>query len=261
MNNKVKIPIIIIPIIIIAVVFASMFILTPDTSMEKSPDLTFDVDVEELSDITVTGVISHWQPIDGPAFAITPENNLTIPMDNGRIYLYGNLNSNLDGKKVIVTGKIIENYAEYQTSKHGGAFGGDSSTSVIFVTEIGFVDESITGVVHGTINADTPNVIFKNVTIYVQLVDASLQDVPSILLGKTILEDVSYNSNLRYAGILYSVTVDFEINESATYYVSAHADIDGDGQTSKGDWVSMTAHPVLSHGSGNESSIILSLVE
>jgi hypothetical protein len=60
---------------------------------------------------------------------------------------------------------------------------------------------------------------------------------------------------------LFSIPVAFEVNESATYYVSAHADIDGDGQTSKGDWVSMTAHPVLSHGNVNEASIILSLVK
>ncbi len=154
-------------------------------------------------------------------------------MADGRIFLYGNLNSNLDGKRVIVTGKLIENYAEYQMSKHGVAIGGDPSTSVIFVTDIEFTGEPITDIVHGTINADTPNVTFESVTIYVKLVDASLQDVSSILLGETVLENVDYNSNLRYAGILYSVPVDFEINESASYYISAHADIDGDGQTSK----------------------------
>lgn len=116
-------------------------------------------------------------------------------------------------------------------------------------------------VVHGTINADSLDVQFEDVTVYVQLVDASLQDVSSILLGEQILENVNYDSRLRYAGILFSIPIEFEIHESATYHVSAHADIDGDGQTSKGDWISMASHPVLSHGSTNEASIILSLVQ
>ena len=116
-------------------------------------------------------------------------------------------------------------------------------------------------VIHGTINADSVDVQFEDVTVYVQLVDASLQDVSSILLGEQILENVNYDSRLRYVGILFSIPVEFQINESATYYVSAHVDIDGDGQTSKGDWISMTAHPVLSHGSANEASIILSRVQ
>ena len=116
-------------------------------------------------------------------------------------------------------------------------------------------------VVHGTINADSIDVRFEDITVYVKLVDASLQDVSSVLLGEQTLENVNYDSRLRYAGILFSIPVEFQINESATCYVSAHADIDGDGRTSKGDWVSMTAHPVLSHGNANEASIILSLVE
>ena len=106
--------------------------------LNPTNDLPVLQTIDDLPTIIVTGIISHWQPIDGPSYAIIPNENLDVPTDDGKIYLYGNdiLHPNLDGKEVTITGQIVENYAEFQASKHGAYLGGDPSTSAIFVTEI-----------------------------------------------------------------------------------------------------------------------------
>ena len=107
-----------------------------DIALDYQGECT-DIAIDDLPTITITGTISHWQPIDGPSYAITPEEDLTVPMDEGKIYLYGDiLDESLDGKQVKITGKIVENYGEYRVSKYGGpSLGGDPSTSAIFVTD------------------------------------------------------------------------------------------------------------------------------
>lgn len=87
--------------------------------------------------INVTGIIQYWQPIDGPSYSIIPEEDIDVDMDEYRgIFLYGKLSPSLEGKRVTVSGILIENYGDFQLKTLGGAFGGDPNTAVILVEQV-----------------------------------------------------------------------------------------------------------------------------
>ena len=113
--------------------------------------------------------------------------------------------------------------------------------------------------IHGTIRVSESGVKFDDATVYVKIVDASMQDVPSILLTRQVIQNVSYDSN-NDEKIRFSIPIIFDVQERRDYYVSAHADLDGDKSTSLGDYVTMTAYPVLTNGFPNEQYLILEKV-
>ncbi len=87
--------------------------------------------------INVTGIIQHWQPIDGPAYSIIPEEDTDFEINEYRgIFLYGQLNPSLEGKRVTVSGTLIESYVDFQLKTLGGAFGGDPDTALILVEDV-----------------------------------------------------------------------------------------------------------------------------
>ena len=115
--------------------------------------------------------------------------------------------------------------------------------------------------VYGTIKIGEPGVRFDDATVYVKIVDASMQDVPSILLTRQIIQNVSYDSNNNDdEQIQFSIPITFDVQEKRDYYVSAHADLDGDKSTSQGDYVTMTAYPVLANGFSDERYLVLEKV-
>lgn len=98
--------------------------------------------MENAPSITITGVIQHWKPIDGPSYSIFPEEQIDVNMTYNGIYLYGEkLNSSLNSQKVKVSGKLIENYTAYKSETMGFYFGGDPNTAAIFVSDIEIIDE------------------------------------------------------------------------------------------------------------------------
>jgi hypothetical protein len=101
--------------------------------------------IAKQSTINVTGIIQHWKPIDGPSYSVIPEENIDFEIDEHQgIFLYGyeKLNPSLKDKRVIVSGKLIESYVDFQLETLGGAFGGDPSTAVILVNEIIILNET-----------------------------------------------------------------------------------------------------------------------
>jgi hypothetical protein len=87
--------------------------------------------------INVTGIIQHWEPIDGPSYSIIPEEDIDVEMNEYRgIFLYGKLNPSLEGKRVTISGILIENYADFHSKTLGGAFGGDPHTATILVENV-----------------------------------------------------------------------------------------------------------------------------
>ncbi len=87
--------------------------------------------------ISVTGIIQYWQPIDGPSYSIIPEEDIDFEINEHRgIFLYGQLSPSLEGKRVTVSGILIENYVDFQLKTLGGAFGGDPNTAVILVDKV-----------------------------------------------------------------------------------------------------------------------------
>ena len=169
MNNKIKI-FIIIPVIIVIFALTTLSDTPFEMNTTKFSSPTYGIDMDSLPSITVTGTISHWQAIDGPSFAIVPEHKISVPTDNGKIYLYGKLilDQSLDGQERTITGKIIENYAEYRESQFGSSLGGDPSTSVIFVNEVQLESDtkSVIVMVAPSINEEYYQEVFHEIIDY-----------------------------------------------------------------------------------------------
>ncbi|QLH05195.1 hypothetical protein C5F49_07565 [Nitrosopumilus oxyclinae] len=103
--------------------------------------------IENASTVTVTGILQHWKPIDGPSYAVIPEEEMNVNMNNGRIFLYGEkLSPSLHDKKVTVTGKLIESYVDFQLETLGMAFGGDPDSAAIFVSGIEIIENELNSI-------------------------------------------------------------------------------------------------------------------
>lgn len=132
---------IIIPLILIGIV-GSLFIASQTSQFQRDEieDKNKTI-LETMPSITITGIIQHWQPIDGPSYSIIPEEKINVNMADNQIFLYGEkLNSSLHDKKVKVTGKLIENYVEHSIAIGMPIFGGDPNTAVMFVSDIEIID-------------------------------------------------------------------------------------------------------------------------
>jgi len=90
-------------------------------------------------------------------------------------------------------------------------------------------------------------------TAYIRLLDTSRSDASAVAVSTLILKDVALDAISR-DGIYFSLDVK-EIDLHARYTVSVLIDIDGDGQSSRGDYRSMQAYPVLTHGHPNRVEI------
>ena len=114
--------------------------------------------------------------------------------------------------------------------------------------------------VYGTIKVSEPDVKFDDATVYVRIIDALMQDAPSILLTMQVIQNASYDSNSNNKMIRFSIPITFDVQERRDYYVSAHVDLDGDKSASSGDYVTMTSHPVLANGFLDERHLVLEKV-
>jgi uncharacterized lipoprotein YbaY len=87
---------------------------------------------------------------------------------------------------------------------------------------------------------------FDGVTVYVRLEDVSRADAAAALIAEQTLEGVSHRAGDKDS-------LDFALYgpppaEGADYNVSAHVDLDGDGEVSRGDYVTVESYPVLTRG-------------
>lgn len=88
-------------------------------------------------------------------------------------------------------------------------------------------------VVTGTISFGADAVPFSNATAYISLLDVSMQDVPSKTVAKQVIKDIQYPP---HESIKFSLKGTIE-DERGMYVISAHIDVDGDGQVSVGDYI------------------------
>jgi len=100
--------------------------------------------------------------------------------------------------------------------------------------------------VSGEIVFGEGNEAFSGATAYVRLEDVSRADAPSDVVAEQVIRQVKYQPGQtgRLAFDLRGSTH----HEHARYIVSAHVDVDGDGQVSRGDYVTMQSYPVLTQG-------------
>lgn len=87
---------------------------------------------------------------------------------------------------------------------------------------------------------------FSEATAYVRLEEVSRADAPSRVVAEQVTHHVSYKPG--QPGKLVFNLRGLVLDEHARYTVSAHLDVDGDGQISRGDYISMESFPVLTQG-------------
>lgn len=96
---------------------------------------------------------------------------------------------------------------------------------------------------------------FSEATAYVRLEDVSRTDAPSHVIAEQVIRHVSYQPGQagKLAFDLHGAAPD----ERVRYSVSAHLDVDGDGQVSRGDYISMESYPVLTQDYPREVTVRL----
>ena len=100
--------------------------------------------------------------------------------------------------------------------------------------------------VHGEVVFDETAQPFSGATVYVRLEDVSREDAPAQIMAEQILRDVSHTAG---SATQLQFAIEGTIpDERARYAVRVHVDIDGDGQISGGDYISMESYPVLTYG-------------
>jgi uncharacterized lipoprotein YbaY len=76
--------------------------------------------------------------------------------------------------------------------------------------------------------------------VFVRLEDATVADAPSLLVAERVLEQVEARPRATAAFALDVAG----LWPGRRYIVRAHADCDGDGELSRGDYVSTQSHPI-----------------
>lgn len=99
---------------------------------------------------------------------------------------------------------------------------------------------------------------FKKATAHIFLEDVSYADSEAQLIAKSIIPDVSHNTDTAKDTILpFTIYADekLEINPRNDYAVRVWVDLDSDGRESSGDLYSDQRNPVLTRGFGNKITI------
>jgi len=87
---------------------------------------------------------------------------------------------------------------------------------------------------------------FSGATVYVRLEDVSRADAAATLIAEQVLRDVSHRA--RRADRLAFQLQGKPPDRKASCSVRVHVDVDGDGQISLGDYISMESYPVRTQG-------------
>jgi uncharacterized lipoprotein YbaY len=89
--------------------------------------------------------------------------------------------------------------------------------------------------------------------VRVALEDVSRADAPATIIAEELMRDVTYDPT---QGRPLPFRLDGEIpDERASYVVRVHVDVDGDGEISQGDFISMESYPVLTHGNPDRVTV------
>lgn len=96
----------------------------------------------------------------------------------------------------------------------------------------------VEGIIHLVgVSSSTPNA-----TVYVQIVEASLADAPSNVVAEEVILDFQIDMD-NLAEIRFSILTS-NLNRRANYDLIAHVDINGSGEITKGDYLTMESFPV-----------------
>ena len=90
-------------------------------------------------------------------------------------------------------------------------------------------------------------------TVYVRLLDTSRVNAPAMTVFTLTFKEVALVV-MEHDGIDFAMNI-AEVDPHARYTVSVLVDLNGDGQSSRGDYQSMQAYPVLTHGHENRVKV------
>ena len=90
-------------------------------------------------------------------------------------------------------------------------------------------------------------------TVYVRVLDTSRADASAVTVSTLAIRDVTLDL-MDKDGIDFSLDIP-AVDPRTRYTVSVLVDLDGDGQSSPGDYRNMQSYPVLTHGHGNRVEI------
>ncbi len=96
---------------------------------------------------------------------------------------------------------------------------------------------------------------FTGATMHVRLEDVSVADAPARVVAEDTRRDVSFDPQSEES--LKFAIEGAEPDLKASYSVRAHIDLDGDGQVSRGDFISMQSYPVLTFGYPRQVSVLV----
>ena len=88
---------------------------------------------------------------------------------------------------------------------------------------------------------------------YVRLLDTSAEDAPSSTIAEQTLTGIAKKAN---QGEALPFVLNGKIDDQrASYTISVHVDVGGDGAISPGDYINMQSYPVLTFGYPNHVSV------
>jgi putative lipoprotein len=95
--------------------------------------------------------------------------------------------------------------------------------------------------ISGTIKFEGVDQPRRNVTLYVRVQDTSRADAPAVTVAEQVFRGVEVAPG---SPPIHFTVQGIPHNERAPYTVRVHADVDGTGVVSKGDYVSTESYPV-----------------
>ena len=100
---------------------------------------------------------------------------------------------------------------------------------------------------------------FAGATMYVRLENITVADAASEVVADYVERDVTFDPR-TCRDISFAIAGN-PPDPRASYAVSVHIDIDGDGEVSKGDFINMQSYPVITFGHPREVSILVRQVK
>jgi hypothetical protein len=94
---------------------------------------------------------------------------------------------------------------------------------------------------------------FQSATLYAYVEDVSRADASAQSLSSSVLRDISHSTG-DAGGLEFMLEVSVP-DPSAHLAVRVHIDLDGDGEYSRDDFITMESYPVLTRGHPNQVTV------
>jgi hypothetical protein len=113
--------------------------------------------------------------------------------------------------------------------------------------------------VKGTVTFEQDAPSFTGATMYVRLENTTVADLASEVVADYVERNVAFVSKTT-KGLLFAIHGKAP-DPRASYSVRVHIDIDGDGEVSRGDFISTQSYPVITGVHPTEISVLVRQVK